>query len=184
MEEEKEQESIFLLRTFGDEALREFFIFSQNAGPKVIFLSSGGGQYTTCMGLLDVINRNPEEYTIRVSEYVMSSALQLIRHARCKIEDISSQYNLDVMYLWHSSQSLWVFKGLELKCTQKADQKDFMNLQPVLTTKQIRRRSRYVFFTNISKHFARIVNDDIWLTHDQVLLLLGDKFSVRRNNEV
>jgi len=181
---EEIKELVFLIDKFDGDNLREFYQFSLNEGKKVLFLASSGGAYSACIGILDIINRNPKEYTIRVSEYAMSAALQLIRFAQCSIEDVSTQFNLDVYYLWHSTQDVWEFSKEEVRQTILTDERDFEMIKDVLTKKQIKKRNLYYFWVKKWKHFARVLNDNVYLSQDQIKLLLGDRFSIVGEEDV
>lgn len=175
MTEEKERESIFLLNTFDGNKLQEFFEFSANEGPKVIFLCSNGGKISVCAGMLDVINRNPEEYTIRVSEMAFSSAFNLLIHSKCKIEEIAENFNIHTFFMYHGTQNLYQFPTRELKETMLADERDFKMIEHVLTKKQIRKHRIYYFWVSKWKQLGRILNDDLYISKDQMLTLLGGR---------
>jgi hypothetical protein len=177
---EKEKEQIFLLTEFTYEALKEFHSFSEQEGTKVIFLSSTGGALSVAVGFLDIINRNPKEYNIRISEYVMSSALLLIRYALCPVEDVSTQYSVDTFFLWHSTQAMHKYDKTIRKATLEADKKEFESIRHVLTEKQIRKVVRFFKLLSIWKYFGVFLNNDTYLTRSQIKMLLKERYNVRK----
>ncbi len=88
-------------------------------------------------------------------------------------------YNVPPSHMWHSTQ--YNYKGYtkeEIRNIQEADNKSFELIKPVLTKRQIKKRDRFVRYADKFMFLRKWVNDDIYLTNEQMKELLGERYEV------
>ena len=152
--------------------------FALLEGDKIILLSSCGGNAAACGFICDIINEKPEEFTIHVSEFALSAGLEVILQTKCKVVEVGTKYNIPIEYLWHSLKCGRGSTSTQHQITEELSFKDFDTIKHVLTTKQIKRRDRYVKWTFRQgfRWLKKFMDDDIILTHNQIKALIGDRY--------
>jgi len=173
------EERSFLLVEFEGPTLKDFLEFSNNAGHKTIYLTSLGGHGAVMVAMADIINKAPEEYTIKILEMNCSSSFLLCLYALCDIVELGNHYNLATSHMWHSCQfdsKNWTKE--EIKSISLMDTKTFNLIKTVLTFKQIKKRERFVRWAGRFLWLRKFIDDDIYLTNDQMRQLLGERFKV------
>lgn len=74
-----------LLKEFTEEALQDFFAFSEKEGQKEIYLNSPGGLTAIGETLIHVINSEPENYHVVVVGEANSAAFNLVLRVTCNV---------------------------------------------------------------------------------------------------
>ena len=169
----------FLLTDFNKDTLEAFFEFSKLEGEKVISLSTLGGSVSGCSMMIDIINKYPEDYKIEVSGNCYSVGFTLITLTKCKVVDISKQYNNPTAYMHHATQLTGYYNPFERKQIIEHDYNLYKDIAHALTNKQKRRIKKYKFIRTYLWYLRGIYNDDTYLSYEQMKLLLGDRFEVR-----
>lgn len=183
MEENKITEKLvddtFLLTDFNKQALKDFFDFSKATGHKTIYLSSLGGSGAIMVAIADIINQKPDEYTIKITELNCSSSFNLCLHAKCQIQEICSQYQTPPSHLWHSCQfDSKDWEKHEIKDLAIMDSRTFNLIKHVLTKKQVKKRERFVRWAGRFLFLRKFMDDNTYLTNDQMKELLGERYTV------
>ena len=134
---------------------------------KTIIMNSGGGMTWIVSAMIDVINKNPDDYLIKVVNNAQSSSLWLLMGVNCKIEDIGGDFIGTANYMHH-------------RATINGDQK---KLHPFLkknikeTNDSIFDKIKHVLTDSQKKLSKKKTNEKIYLSKEQVKELLGDKIT-------
>lgn len=178
-EEELVQNGSFLLVDFNGQTLEKFLEFSTLTGKKTIYLTSLGGNSSVMVAIADIINQEPNNYVIKLLEMNCSASFLLCLYTQCNIQEIAYQYHLAVSHMWHSCQfnpREWTKQ--EIKDTALMDSLSFDLIKHVLTKKQIKKRERFVKWAGRFYFLRNFMNDDIYLTNQQMKELLGERYTV------
>jgi len=165
---------------FNQQLIQDFLEFSKLEGLKTIYMSSGGGHMQTANIMVNIINESPEDYVIKVTENILSSAWLLIYYANCIVEDISGQLDHYSAYMFHEGEDCG--KQKETMSNKSSDTR-WAKLWDVLTEKQQKKVTRFKKWGRKGGLLSKFINNDIWLSTDQVKLLLGERFEIKGRRE-
>jgi ATP-dependent protease ClpP protease subunit len=167
------------IREFDEAMISETIALSLIEGKKEIYLCSPGGLASAATILIDLINEDPDNYTIKVSEQVASAALLTILNVKCKVVDIASNMSFFTAYMAHDASVAGRVNKHIRKLGRKANRDMFEVIRPVLTTKQVNYYERCQKLFKILPFIRNFIYEDLYLSREQIKMLLGDRYEIR-----
>lgn len=164
------------IREFDEKMITDAIALSMVEGKKEIYMCSPGGFASAATILIDLINEQPQNYTIKVSEQIMSAAFLTIINAKCKVKDLSSNMNFFCAYMHHNASLAGGGNRHVRKLSRKANEDMFNAIAPVLTDKQVKHYKRCTRLHRILPFTSSFVYEDLYLSKEQVKELLGDRY--------
>ena len=168
------------IKEYDDKMIESIIELSMIDGKKEIYISSPGGLASATTILIDLINQEPENYTIKVTEYIMSGAFLTILNAQCKVEDISSNMHFFTIFMSHDASTGGRVSKHVKKAGKKANEEMFNAIKHVLTDKQIKYYRRCHRLYKVLPFMKKFIYEDLYLSREQMRELLGERFSVSK----
>lgn len=174
------------VKRFDDDLIETMLQLSLIEGKRDIYIISAGGNVAAANVMVNLINQEPEKYTIYVTEQVYSSAFFTILYANCDIVDIGLATNMFTVFMTHNGRIESRIPKYVRKCLDDTNEKMFDDIKHVLTDKQIKQHKRHMWVYKNLKIFPflqRWFDDDLYLTREQVKELLGDRLLLPGEDE-
>lgn len=168
------------ISNFNNDSIDKVIELSKVEGNKVIYVSSSGGQTRAGNVMVDIINETPEEWTIKVTEQASSTALALLLYSKCKVEFIDAITDHFATFVFHGSSIGYKKADKEFEeAMAESNTMAYTSIKKVFTDKQRKKYENYHKWTQRFNFLKKFMDDDIYLSLDQMKELLGDRLVIR-----
>lgn len=172
------------INSYDHDMISDILSLSMIEGRKIIYLSSPGGLATAASILIDVINEEAEQYTIKICELIASGAFLTILNAKCKVEQISQNMKFFTIYMAHDLHIKGRLNKHVKEVIKKTKEDMFQAIVHVLTDEQIKHYRNCHRLYRVLPFMKKFIKENIYLSVDQMKELLGDRFSVVGEKDV